>query len=1002
MTEPDLWMKGLGRVLSWVGQDLPTEARGKGSSEGEADIDVLAQRLLTQGRLSADDEATLELLRATIQSARVERSLADQSAGALRLDLKSLQEELSASRSEVLRLGRALDEAGNKKREQDNLLEQRDLELEDAASERSKLEEQVEEHAARVEALEMRLSELKKAVVSSEESVGELSASQADNDSLRSELAKARAQLHEGKLAWESAETALNQEIEEARGARAAAENSLHEAEQRAKTAAERANRSEERALRAEERAERAEEESRHLDQVVSHSRRRVDEGESSRQELEDALADATRAKEAAEAQLAQTQRHFEEHHALRLAEDSSATRMLQELGGFDDEATAMAALSTAPPELQNLCVDLFNRLQAEQVLSSEFKSQLQLAGTEADAQDETHKARIAELEAARAKLEKRLHEAAEQVADADERAAQVDVTVEELRTRAKRAEEELITTLARAEDAEERAGQADAVRIAAEEWEEIARRAEEKAQVTEEKFRRSEERLSSVEEELRRASERAAVAEETALRSAMEAERAAGAGEKALEALARYEERCRKADERAEEANRAQHAAIAKKAEAEVVAAQAKQRAEATERQIRELQAAAQEQVLRVEQLEEIISTKQGELAQANKNIKLAERGQAAAQKRSLRLETELSQSREQLSDAEQRATKADEAGRRAVQAAQEALQAKMERELLKKEAVLETIRGELASKERDIAEQLAEARAKVELATRAQKTELERIQAAAEQQVAKKVTELERIRSENASIRAEMDKLLAQAKAVAAREVADAENLNKTSSRLAASERKRQELLEALESARSDTAAALVRAQQSDEQIAQTQAAKEQLAQAHKAARIERQEAEGRIGELLERCEATEGRVASLEEALRERESQLSLVRLDLERAQDALDEAQARRGRAGGPLELDARGEDDMSFEADSESPEPSFPISTASPATKASGPERAQPSEQAALEELPQIEDLLEDIEREDAKRFDNSVGKIYSAKREEEPESDSFLFFRRKK
>ena len=157
MTEPDLWMKGLGRVLSWVGQDLPTEARGKGSSEGEADIDVLAQRLLTQGRLSADDEATLELLRATIQSARVERSLADQSAGALRLDLKSLQEELSASRSEVLRLGRALDDAGNKKREQDNLLEQRDLELEDAASERSKLEEQVEKHAARVEALEMRL-----------------------------------------------------------------------------------------------------------------------------------------------------------------------------------------------------------------------------------------------------------------------------------------------------------------------------------------------------------------------------------------------------------------------------------------------------------------------------------------------------------------------------------------------------------------------------------------------------------------------------------------------------------------------------------------------------------------------------------------------------------------------------------------------------------------------------------------------------------------------------
>ena len=176
MTEPDLWMKGLGRVLSWVGQDLPAETRGKGSSEGEADIDVLAQRLLTQGRLSADDEATLELLRATIQSARMDRSLADQSAGALRLDLKSLQEELSASRSEVVRLGRALDEEGNKRREQDNLIEQQNLALEDVRSERSKLQEQVESHAARVEALN-------EAIVSSEESAGELSATQADNDS---------------------------------------------------------------------------------------------------------------------------------------------------------------------------------------------------------------------------------------------------------------------------------------------------------------------------------------------------------------------------------------------------------------------------------------------------------------------------------------------------------------------------------------------------------------------------------------------------------------------------------------------------------------------------------------------------------------------------------------------------------------------------------------------------------------------------------------------------
>jgi trichohyalin len=804
-------MKGLGRVLSWVGQDLPSDGSLGPESQRELDLAELAGRLLKQGGLSADDEATLELVCTTIQSARVERGLADQSASALRLELKTIQEELVASRTELSRISLERDETAGQLHKVRGQLEQTDLARAAAKKASDSNQASLDEHIASIATLRGELSETKAtekatrgnlntSLEAERTASSDLEEAIEENAELRTTIDDAKNQLQAGEMAFSSAQVELSRELAEARKMRAEAETGLHDTEKRANRAEERANRAEEQVLRAKERALRAEEVSRHLDEVAVHSKRRVEENKTSQTELEAQLAAAEAARSEGEEQLKIVRGKLEELNAGQLGEEASIDNLDEVISTLGHGGGADLGLSSAPEPVLSLLRGLLNRLRSELELGEQMRGQLESKTIKLESEENSRRRQVAELEAQRARLESELREAQQQLDDLEREADEVTAERTSWRSRAEIAEGALQESETRAVEAEARAAKAKAASVAVDEWEELARLAEQRALAAEEKNAVLETQHSNLQDQQRRAESRASLAEETAIRSAMEAERAAGAGEKALEALGRYEERCRRADERAEDAHKATRAATAKKAAAEVLAAQARQRVEAAEQHIRELQADALERSQRLETLEASLSERLMEAANARNETTAARHKRDLVQKQLGKLEEELEQKDLSLSEAQARELSTDQASLIAVEAARAEMRAKLENELAEKERVLQDIRGELAEKERSVAEQLAEADGKVALVEQARDDEIRKLQVATEERQRRRTEDVVVIRAELSALRSDHDKLLGQTKATAGRESLAQQALSEARSALKESEQERQKVLDTL----------------------------------------------------------------------------------------------------------------------------------------------------------------------------------------------------------
>jgi len=954
-------MKGLGRVLSWVGQDLPSDGSGGPESQNELDLADLAGRLLQKGGLCEDDEATLELVRTTIQTARLERGLADQSASALRLELKTIQEDLMASRTELSRISHERDQTAGQLHNVRGQLEQTDLALAAAKKSTQSNQASLDEHAASIATLRGKLSETKatekvtrgnlNTSLEAERTVSsDLEESIEENAELRRALGDAKSQLQAGEMAFSSAQVEMSRELGEARSMRAEAETGLHETEKRANRAEERSNRAEEQVLRAKERALRAEEISRHLDEVAVHSKRRVEENKTSQAELEAQLAETEAARSEGDRQLKIVRSKLEELNAGQLGEEASMDDLKEVISTLGHEGPNELGLTSAPEPILSLLRGLLNRLRSELELGEQLRGQLESKASKLKSEENSRRRQVTELETQRARLESKLREAQQQLDDVERETVEVTSDRTSWRGRAEIAEGALKASETRAVEAEASTAKAKAASFAVDEWEEYDRMTEHRALAAEEKNTVLESQESNLQDQQRRAESRANLAEETAIRSAMEAERAAGAGEKALEALGRYEERCRRADERAEEAHKATRAATAKKAAAEVLAAQARQLLEAAEQHIRELQADALERSQRLETLEASLSERQMEAANARNETTAARHKRDLVQKQLEKLEEELEQKGLALSEAQARELSTDQASLIAVESARAEMRAKLENELAEKERVLQDIRIELAEKERSVAEQLAEADSKVALVEQARDDEIRKLQVATEQRQRRRTEDVDVLRAELSTLRSDHDKLLGQTKATAARESLAQEALSEARSALKESERERQKALDTLSGMEE------LERERIETEKAQASAPREPAQDSEKA-----ESSPGIYSKSFRKAAADTPPWAQT----------VSAVATNSSTGDSPNDPSLAApyQDKDGG---LDDPAGVSIEIESTADGPPP----------------------------EVPGLDELLEELDDSRAS-FDNSDGKIHSAKRNEEGDNAAFSFFRKK-
>jgi type II secretory pathway pseudopilin PulG len=430
-----------------------------------------------------------------------------------------------------------------------------------------------------------------------------------------------------------------------------------------------------------------------------------------------------------------------------------------------------------------------------------------------------------------------------------------------------------------------------------------------------------------------------------------MEAERAAGAGEKALEALGRYEERCRRADERAEDAHKATRAATAKKAAAEVLAAQARQRLEAAEQHIRELQADALERSQRLETVEASLSERLMEAANARNETTAARHKRDLVQKQLGKLEEELEQKALSLSEAQARELSTDQASLIAVEAARAEMRAKLENELAEKERVLQDIRIELAEKERSVAEQLAEADGKVALVEQARDDEIRKLQVAAEQRQRRRTEDIVVIQAELSALRSDHDKLLGQTKATAARESLAQQALSEARNALDESAKERQKVLDTLSG-------------MEELERERTDANKAQAGDAPREPAQDSEQAESSPGIYSKSFRKADADTPPWAHTVTAVETGSST------------DDSPNDPSVAAPYQDKDGELDDSTGVSIEIES------------------------TEDGAPPEVPGLDELLEEFDASGAS-FDNSDGKIHSAKRDEEGDNAAFSFFRKK-